>query len=219
MKKFTPIIFAALLAAPSAYANSSYDYISGGFQLTNVDKDGFQEYFDGQYNNDSDKKLFGVYFKGSYNFAGNFFAEANFYQASRSSTDLTEGNLALGYFFPISESSSIYTTLGYSLNHADRTINKGCGWFDDKGECRTVTTRQKNSGITAEIGYRTKINSTWEIIPSYRITAAPKGGLHDLRLTNLVNITQHSAIELNAAYRKWDSLNEATYQIGYRYTF
>lgn len=219
MKLIRLIILATIITSPITSAKSPGNYIASGYQLTNISKNGFSEYFDGQYSNNEKKQLHGMYIKGNYNLSNNLFIQGELDFTTRFSTNITEGNLAIGYNFPITANSSLYTSLGYSTNYVSRSVKKGCGIFDEPSECRKFRIDNGTSSLLTEIGYNTKINSVWEVIPSYRVTNLSNSGRHDLKLTNLIHFSRNSSMELNIGHVIWGNLEQTDYQIGYRYTF
>lgn len=219
MKSIKLVSLAILLCPVLALADSSYNYISGGYQGTNVSKDGMGEYLNGQYNNNEDKQLHGVYIKGSRHISGGFFIQGDMSFTTRFSTDLIAGNIALGHAFSLGNGQSFYTSFGYGSTYAKRSVSKSCGIFDDKSECRKHRTNNDESGLSAEVGYKSRINDAWEVIPSYRFTDLASEGKHDLKITNLITLSSQSALELNVEYDKWGDLDQMNYQLGYRYKF
>lgn len=215
-------LFLAAIALTSLTANAtqSYSFLSGGYQFTRVAENGMGQYFADKYNNSDDSKyLHGLYFRGSWNFYDHFFAEYRTGATTRSSSTLAQDYLALGYYIPLAAKTSVYASMGYSGYSAERDINAGCGLLDNDKECKKRSFSQDGSGLSAELGLRFKPLRWLQIEPSYRYADFGSKGQHELRLTNLIEFTQHSALELNAGYRHWDNLDETNYQVGYRYSF
>ena len=216
MKKIL-IMFLILFITCSftAHATDSYSFLSGGYQLTRVAQNGMGQYFNDRYNNsEGSKDLHGLYFRGSWNFYGNFFAEYRSGITTRSSTTLKQDYLAFGYYIPLKDQTSIYASAGYASYNAERDVSS-CNIFTDN-DCTKSTFEEDDNGFSAEVGLRYKLLRWLQIEPSYRYADF---GQHEVRLTNLIEFSQHSALELNTGYRHWEKLDENYFQVGYRYSF
>ncbi|WP_227876492.1 outer membrane beta-barrel protein [Photobacterium frigidiphilum] len=213
------IVVLFLFTSISVSANSSYSFLSGGYQLTSVAKDGMGQHFDNKYHYNAYKKLHGVYFRGSWNFVNNFFAEYRTGSTIRSSSKLVQDYFSMGYYIPLSTQTNYYTSVGYASYDTDREINIDSGNVENKKTCKNRKFKEDKIGLSAEIGLRFNAINGLQIEPSYRYTDFSKKGQHELRLTNLIELSQNSDLELNAEYRHWKELDESNYQMGYRYSF
>lgn len=208
-------VLIALLVTSSFTANASYSFLSGGYQFTRVNEGGMGQYFDNRYNNEeASKYLHGFYLRGSWNFYGNFFAEYRTGLTTRVSSTLEQDYLAAGYYIPLADQASVYASMGYASYDATRDINTNCST-----KCKNVTISNDGGGFSSELGLRLKPLSWLQIEPSYRYADFGQQEQYEFRVSNTLQFTQHSGLELNAGYRYWKELDESHYQVGYRYSF
>ena len=79
----------SFISAP-CIASKGSNYLYTGYQNTRVSDDGFQDYFDGAYNNLGSKQLYGGYVGGNYALNDTFFVGFDSSVTTRSSTTLSD---------------------------------------------------------------------------------------------------------------------------------
>ncbi|GLS82331.1 hypothetical protein [Paraferrimonas haliotis] len=182
-------------------------HLSLGNQFTEVPKNGMQSYFGGLYNNSEHKKLLGVYLDGKWQFQQKLFVQVNYDKTTRTSTTLSQGYYGLGITLPFVDDSHWFGSIGYASYKAKRETNTKPRRDNDGG------------GASAETGLIIPMNPRWQMETSYRFADFEGSGQHQLNWNNQILLGNHSAIEINFAYRDWQSLNQVNYQLGYRYRF
>lgn len=120
MKKFPLIALLTLTASPTVTmaspvkASHNFSYLAVGLQYTNLDNNVISSvYYDaGSYHNKFADNLAGLYFRGSWNFNGNLFAELRSDSVIRETLTLTHSLFGMGYYHPVSANFTLYGLAG-----------------------------------------------------------------------------------------------------------
>ncbi|MCW8329995.1 porin family protein [Photobacterium sp. SDRW27] len=220
MKKLSLITLCALIvAAPfsqaqiSSNTTNSFSYIAGGLQYTSLENKVVSSvYFDSDsYHQKSADSLAGLYFRGSWNFSDNLFAEFRSDVTTREALTLTHGLFGVGYFQPINDAFTLYGLAGLSGSNAERDVL-------NHGQDGLVKVNREDNGLTGEVGARIRLTNSWSIEPALRV-ADYNESLQELRLGNNIKVSNYMSIELNAQKRTVAEYDEVNYQMGARYTF
>ncbi|WEM44706.1 hypothetical protein PTW35_25985 (plasmid) [Photobacterium sp. DA100] len=225
LKFILPCVLVAALST-NVYAESGYDYISGGFQYSSVS------------NNDNflpEDSFSGYYLSGSWNFYDNFFAEIRHEMVSKNSFDLSESMIGLGYYYNIYPELSIYALLGgvdYRLTYdlTDDIIPDGAlGVLGSANLGLTIN----NSALAAELGMKWDVLDKLTIGPAIRVMNYDEV-IVDYRLDSAYEVYDGVSVEANIGYQSMDlvktffdnskinqslDFDELYYQLGVRFSF
>ncbi|MGF1863145.1 hypothetical protein [Photobacterium profundum] len=221
VKKYTPLL-AVILTATSfnTTANSDYDFISGGFQLSS-----FDEYIPTALGKSYDYTT-GYYLRGSWNFYNNFFAEVRHDSTSKDSLSITQTTAGLGYFHPFTDNFSLYGLVGVDEIDVQFDINKFVHQADISISSMNGYVGAKDNALTVELGAKLNVLDAWQIEPAIRMADYDEK-MYELRLANTIRITKNIGLEANFAHRalgantfgQVQNIREMNYQVGMRYTF
>lgn len=225
LKFILPCVLVTALST-NVYAESGYDYISGGFQYSSVS------------NNDNflpEDSFSGYYLGGSWNFYDNFFAEIRHEMLSKNSFELSESMIGLGYYYNIYPELSIYALLGgvdYRLTYdlTDDIIPDGA--FGEFGSTNLGITTN-NSALAAELGLKWDVLDKLTIGPAVRVMNYDEV-IIDYRLDSAFEVYDGVSVEANIGYQSMDlvktffdnskvnqslDFDELYYQFGVRFSF
>ncbi|MCG7498338.1 porin family protein [Vibrio sp. Of7-15] len=213
-KRILPLIIAASLpmlanAADSndeiVNAGESYNYISGGLQLSNTDK----ELQTSSTHVSAEDQFGGLYLRGSWNFTDSLFVELRTDVVTKDDLTLGHDLLGLGYFYSLNDTTSVYGLVGIS------TLTKE---YHVRAFGHDIKLSDSDSALSGEIGLRHQITNNWTIEPAIR-TAGHDESLIELRLGNTYQVSDAISIEANLQQRDHDFLKETDFQLGMRYSF
>ena len=218
MKKLMLLPLAALVGASFA-ANAqepmtqNFDYISGGFQYSKFSENlpssvNITGINSGYYTTTDDAA--GLYLRGSWNFADNFFVEMRGDAAAADDMVFSNGLLGLGYFMPMNDDLTVYGLAGYANSRLDLDVNTPFGKINNA--------KEEQSGFTGEIGARYQVMDRWTVEPAVRF-AAYDDTMYELRLGNNIKMTEHVSLEANLSRNDYDAFAETNFQLGARYSF
>ncbi|MBC7006479.1 autotransporter outer membrane beta-barrel domain-containing protein [Photobacterium sp. BZF1] len=205
-------LFSLLLTSPLAYSQqpaTEFDYISGGFQYTVLSDEFTSSHY---FYNDKEKtsvadSMAGAYLKGSWNFTHRLYVAGKVELSKRNQFSLSHHNVGIGFYQPVSQAVSLFTTLGI----ANLELKQG-EVFDHKKQ------KYSESGASVEVGLRYTPFDIWLVEPSFR-TDQFEHTFNEYRLGNVFNVSNNMKIEANFSYSTIDKFSTTNYQLGVRYTF
>lgn len=195
--------------AHAQLSTSEFDYISGGFQYTHLSHEFTSSHY---FDNDTQKytiadSMAGAYLKGSWNFTHRLYVSGKMELSKRNQMSLTHQMAGVGFYQPLNQSLSFYTTLGVAHLNLEQS------------ESISHQKRQYNeSGASAEVGVRFIPLDNWMIEPSYRIDQL-EDNFSEFRVGNVFSVSNNMNIEANFSYSTIDKYSMANYQLGVRYVF
>ncbi|MCQ1060190.1 outer membrane protein [Photobacterium sp. DNB23_23_1] len=214
MKKLMLLPLATLVSGSFA-ANAqepmtqNFDYISGGLQISKFNKDLWSEANANTGILATTDGGAGLYLRGSWNFADNFFVETRGDAIAADDMIFSNGLLGLGYFMPINNDFTVYGLAGFANSRYDLDVKTPFGTFGGN---------ETQSGFTGEIGARYQVMDRWMVEPAVRF-ATYDDTMYELRLGNSVKMTEHVSLEANLSRNDYDAFAETNVQLGARYSF
>ena len=217
-KLLAALISVASATSLSANANTDFNYVSAGYQLSVFDT------FLPTDSSDRSDHMSGYYLRGSWNFYNHFFAELRSDTTSRNNLSLNQNLIGLGYYHPFTDNFALYGLIGVEQIDVQFDIKELLSKFDVSTNGQTPYVGIKDSATTGEIGAKINMFNTWEIEPAIRIAGYDEM-MYELRLGNTVSITDNIKIEANFVHRALEmpaineNIREMNYQLGMRYSF
>ncbi|RXJ71510.1 hypothetical protein CS022_20670 [Veronia nyctiphanis] len=203
----TVLIFSSVSIQSALAASEDYSFISGGLQLTQ-----FNQEIPTKLNDDAtSKRLMGGYLRGSLSFIDNVFAEVRLDMEKKDDAKITYGLIGLGYYQPINSDLSAYGLLGYATERFELPFEG-------------VKAKEKEKGITAEVGAKYHVSDIWLFEPALRYGKYDKSAF-ELRLGNNIGVYDSISVEANIGFeqfqRKGDDkrLKQTKFTLGARYSF
>lgn len=218
-----PCILVTALSA-NVYAESGYDYISGGWQYSAF-----------SYNDEilTEGTFSGYYLRGSWNFYDNFFVEMRHETISNNSLELSESMIGLGYYYKIQPELSVYAMLGgvdYRLTFDLPDDMLPAGLSDEFGSANWGI-QTNNSALAAELGMKWNMWDKLTVGPAIRVMNYDKV-IVDYRLDSAFEVYDGVSVEANVGYQSIDlaktffdnskqslELDELYFQLGFRFSF
>ncbi|WP_115718486.1 outer membrane beta-barrel protein [Gallaecimonas mangrovi] len=210
------IVIPAVLAgvfAPLALAdtNTGFDYLAGGLQYSHLNPQGTSNPYFGQDVANSDQNLYGAYYQGAWNFTGNWFVKTEGDYGAKANDDYFQSYTGLGYVWHVNDRLRLFASVGVASYNATHQL-------DSLPNNTSIQLQGDDTGASAEVGFRYKVNEIWRVQPVYRYSdfGTPE---QEYRIDNIFQISDHWALEGNLRYRHWGDLDESSVQIGVRYSF
>lgn len=205
------------LCSMPVLATEPAHYLYAGLQQGRVSIDGFQDYFEGIYNNSySSKYLYGIYLGGRYSFENGLFISSDIEATTRSSTSLSDISLSTGYNYVLNDDVALYSSLGGEWVWAKR--RSACR-MEELAICNREGRSNNAFGGIIEVGSMIKLVKRWSIQPSYSYSNAYNHGLNKFKIGNLVQVTSSFFFEVNYGYTFSKNLKQNNIQLGGRYNF
>nr|WP_323132768.1 hypothetical protein [Vibrio campbellii] len=179
--------------------------------------DGFQDYFDGAYNNSGSKQLYGGYVGGNYALNDTFFVGFDSSVTTRSSTALSDLSVQLGWYHPITSQVELYVSGGVNWVRPQR--RSSCRNDTILGLCDRETTKNYDEGFIGEAGAIVSINERWSLQPFYSYSDTHKHGLNNFGVVSSVDVLSWLAVDAGYEHTYSKNLNQNTLRLGARFTF
>ncbi|WP_115718485.1 outer membrane beta-barrel protein [Gallaecimonas mangrovi] len=211
-KLFAAAILSGTVASPAVFAApvDSYSYLSGGVQYSHLNEKGTDQYFGDAYSHD-DQDMYGAYYNGSWNVAGNWFVQTKGDYGTHAKDDIFQSYTGVGYFQPINPALSVYGSVGVATYNVEHKL-------DGAPNDLSYRLQRDDSGASAEVGLQYRVNNIWRVQPAYRYSDFGKPE-QEYSVDNIFNVSDHWAVEGNLRYRKWGGLDEPGVQLGVRYSY
>ena len=206
----------SFISAP-CIASKGSNYLYTGYQNTRVSDDGYQDYFDGAYNNSGSKQLYGGYVGGNYALNDTFFVGFDSSVTTRSSTTLSDLSVQLGWYHPITSQVELYASGGVNWVRPQR--RSSCRNDTILGPCDRETTKNYDEGFIGEAGAIVSINERWSLQPFYSYSDTHKHGLNNFGVVSSVDVLSWLAVDAAYEHTYSKNLNQNTLRLGARFTF
>ncbi|MCW8336130.1 outer membrane beta-barrel protein [Vibrio paucivorans] len=218
MQLFRFCLLASVLASPSlALASKTSDYVYVGYQNARVSDNGFQDYFEGAYNNQGSKDLYGVFLGGNHALNNGWFVTADLEATTRSSTSVSDFSFGAGHSFSTSESLELYIHTGVNWVSAER--RSSCRNDDFLGACDREVTNNKDTAMYGELGGVYYLNDRWSMHPSNSYSDVYSNGINKLNVGNVFRLSSWFSLEANYGYTYSKHLKQNNIQLGGRFSF
>nr|WP_240699576.1 MULTISPECIES: outer membrane beta-barrel protein [unclassified Vibrio] len=179
--------------------------------------DGFQDYFDGAYNNSGSKQLYGGYVGGNYALNDTFFVGFDSSATTRSSTTLSDLSIQLGWYQPITSQVELYASGGVNWVRPER--RSSCRNDTIWDPCDRETIKNYDEGFIGEAGAVVSLNDRWSLQPFYRYSDTHQHGLNNFGIVNSVDILSWLAVDAGYDHTYSKNLKQNTIRVGARFTF
>lgn len=212
---FTVFCF-SLMSFPSLASKGSH-YLYTGYQNTRVSDDGFQDYFEGSYNNSGSKQLYGGYFGGNYAVTDSLFFCFDSSKTTRSSTTLSDLSIQLGWYHSVTQQVELYASGG--VNWVKPKRRSSCRNDNILDPCNRETNKNYDEGFIGEAGAVVSINERWSLQPFYSYTDTYEHGLNSLGVVSSVKIISWLSVDAGYDYTYSKNLKQNTVRVGARFSF
>ena len=215
-----PLIFTvfcfSLMSFPSLASKGSH-YLYTGYQNTRVSDDGFQDYFEGSYNNSGSKQLYGGYFGGNYAVTDSLFVGFDSSKTTRSSTTLSDMSIQLGWYHSVSQQVELYASGGVNWVRPER--RSSCRNDTIWDPCDRETIKNYDEGFIGEAGAVVSLNDRWSLQPFYRYSDTHQHGLNNFGIVSSVDILSWLAVDAGYDHTYSKNLKQNTIRVGARFSF
>ncbi|MEZ9702136.1 outer membrane beta-barrel protein [Vibrio sp. 10N.261.46.E12] len=201
----------------SSLASKGSNYLYTGYQKTRVSDDGFQDYFEGAYNNTGSKQLYGGYLGGNFVATDSLFMGFDSSLATRSSTTLSNLSLHLGAYHPLNDNLELYALGGVSWMKPKR--RSSCRNDSIIAPCDRDTTKNYDQGFIGEVGAVVAVNQRWSLQPFYSYTDVYQHGLNSLGIVSSIEVISWLAVDAGYDYTYSKNLKQNTLRLGARFIF
>ncbi len=215
-----PLIFTVFcfsLMSFQSLASKGSHYLYTGYQNTRVSDDGFQDYFEGSYNNSGSKQLYGGYLGGNYAVTDSLFFGFDSSKTTRSSTTLSDLSIQLGWYHSVTQQVELYAAGG--VNWVKPKRRSSCRNDSILDPCNRETNKNYDEGFIGEAGAVVSINERWSVQPFYSYTDTYEHGLNSLGVVSSVEVISWLAIDAGYDHTYSKNLRQNTIRVGARFSF